>query len=285
MSITICPISPACGAEVTGLDLSQEIGDNLFQEIRQAWLAANGVLVLRDQNVSPEQHIAFSRRLGELQAGKPDAMLSSYYLPGHPEIYRVSNKKIDGVPQGREDAGTYWHSDGSWQKEPPMASVLHALEIPPVGGDTMFADMYRAYEALSEPMKRFLDGKEAVHDRAAAAATSYAKEFSGHTAELAAQNATHPVVRTHPESGRKALFINRGFTSHIVGLTPAESKAILEFLFAHTTTPDMIYRHNWRLHDMVVWDNRCVMHFAVSDYKALGDRYMHRTTVKGDRPH
>ncbi len=284
MSLTIRPVSPACGAEVIGLDLSQPIGDNLFRELHQAWVDADGVLVLREQTVTPEQHIAFSRRFGELAVGKPGTMLGDYYLPGHPEIYRVSNKKIDGKPQGREDAGTYWHSDGSWQETPSMASLLHALEIPPVGGNTMFADMYLAWETLSEPMQRFLDGKQAVHDRAAAAATSYAREFGSHSQELAAQNATHPVVRTHPESGRKALFVNRGFTSHIVGLAPAESDAILQFLFAHSTSPEIIYRHNWQLHDMVIWDNRCVMHYAVSDYKARGDRYMHRTTVCGDRP-
>lgn len=286
MSLNYRRLSPACGIEVTGLDLSQPVGDNLFSELHDAWMKSDGVLVLREQNVTPEQHIAFSRKFGDLQAGDPNSMLGRYYLPGYPEIYRVSNKKIDGVAQGREDAGTYWHSDGSWQKEPSMASLLHALEIPPAGGDTMFADMYRAYEALSDRMKSFLDGLHAVHDRAAAAATSYAKEFSGgHQAELAESKASHPIVRTHPESGRKALFVNRGFTSHIPDLTPTESDAVLQFLFAHCTTPDMVYRHNWRLHDIVVWDNRCTMHFAVADYKAMGDRYMHRTTVHGDRPH
>jgi taurine dioxygenase len=197
----------------------------------------------------------------------------------------VSNKKIDGQPVGREDAGTYWHSDGSWMTEPSKASLLHALEIPPVGGDTMFADMYRAYDKLSDRMKGFLEGMVAVHDRAAAAATSYSKEFGTHSDELASSKALHPIVRTHPDSGRKALFVNRGFTSHIPDLSPAESDAVLQFLFAHCTTPDMVYRHSWRLHDIVIWDNRSVMHFAVSDYKGIGDRYMHRTTVKGDRPH
>lgn len=284
MAFTVRRISPACGAEVRGLDLAQPIGDNLFQQLRQAWLDAEGVLVLRDQKITPEQHIAFSRQFGELSVSKPGAMLADYYLPGHPEIYRVSNKKIDGVPQGREDAGTYWHSDGSWQNQPPMASLLLALELPPVGGNTMFADMYRAYETLSEPMKRIVDNAQAVHDRAAAASTSYGKEFSRQSDELASQRATHPVVLTHPESGRKALFVNRGFTSHLVGFKPAESEAILGFLFEHSTAPEIVYRHQWSPHDLVIWDNRCVMHYAVSDYKAEGTRYMHRTTVKGSRP-
>ncbi len=267
-----------------GLDLSRPIGDNLFQELRQAWIDADGVLILREQTITPEQHIAFSRRFGDLAIGQPGTMLSDYYLPGHPEIYRVSNKKINGVAQGREDAGTYWHSDGSWQQTPPMASLLHALEIPAVGGNTMFADMYRAYELLSEPMRLLLDGAQAVHDRAAAASTSYGKEFARQAGELASQNAIHPVVRTHPESGRKALFVNRGFTSYLVGFTRTESDALLHFLFEHSTAPEIVYRHDWRLNDVVIWDNRCVMHYAVSDYKAAGDRYMHRTTVKGDKP-
>lgn len=278
-------LSPACGTEITGLDLTQPVGENLFRELNDAWLAADGVLVLRDQDITPQQHIDFSRNFGTLFAGDPDSMLGRYYLPGRPEIYRVSNKKIDGVAQGREDAGTYWHSDSSWQTEPSKASLLHALEIPPAGGDTMFADMYRAYDALSDRMKSFLDGLDAMHDRAAAAATSYAKEFGMNQAELAGSKALHPIVRTHPESGRKALFVNRGFTSHIPDLSPTESDAVLQLLFAHCTTPGMVYRHQWRLKDLVIWDNRCTMHFAVSDYKALGDRYMHRTTVMGDRPH
>lgn len=285
MTLTYRQLSPASGAEVIGLDLTQPVGENLFRELHDAWLSADGVLVLRDQDITPEQHIDFSRKFGTLWVGDPNSMLGSYYLPGYPEIYRVSNKKIEGVAQGREDAGTYWHSDGSWQAEPPKASLLHAIEILPAGGDTMFADMYRAYDMLSEPMKRILEGMEAVHDRAAAATTSYAKEFGKNTAELATQHATHPIVRTHPDSGRKALFVNRGFTSHIVGLNAGESDAILQFLFAHCTAPEMVYRHKWQVKDMVIWDNRCVMHFAVSDYKSLGDRYMHRTTVHGDRPH
>lgn len=285
MSLSMRRLSPAAGTEVIGLDLSQPVGANLFKELHDAWLDASGVLVLRDQDITPEQHIAFSRNFGELQVGNPNSMLGRYYLPGHPEIYRVSNKKIDGQPVGREDAGTYWHSDGSWMAEPSKASLLHALEIPPVGGDTMFADMYRAYDKLSDRMKGFLEGMMAVHDRAAAAATSYSKEFGTHTDELAGSKALHPIVRTHPDSGRKALFVNRGFTSHIPDLSPAESDAVLQFLFAHCTTPDMVYRHSWRRHDIVIWDNRSVMHFAVSDYKGIGDRYMHRTTVQGDRPH
>ncbi|HEY4251078.1 MAG TPA: TauD/TfdA family dioxygenase [Roseomonas sp.] len=286
MDLTIRPIMPGFAAEVAGVDLAQPVGDNLFQQIRQAWLDADGLLLLRNQAITPEQHIAFSRQFGDLHMSGGNPVLAQYYLPGHPEIYRVSNKKIDGKPQGREDAGTYWHSDGSWQPSPPMASLLHALEIPPIGGDTIFANMYRAYETLSAPMKRMLDGLEVVHSLAAAVMkTSYGKEYVGKLDEAAAKHATHPLVRTHPESKRKALFVNKGFTSHIVGLPQAESDAILNFLFEHSTAPENLYRHRWQKHDVVIWDNRCAMHYAVADYKAHGDRYMHRTTVKGDTPH
>ncbi len=285
MSLSIRPVSPGFGAEILGVNLAQPMGDNLFGEIRQAWRDADGLLLIRGQDISPEQHIAFSRRFGELHAGGGNSALARYHLPGHPEIYRVSNKKQDGVPQGREDAGTYWHSDGSWQPSPPMASLLHALEIPPVGGDTIFANMVRAYETLSPPMQRMLEGLQAVHSLASAVLkTSYAKEYEGNFEEAAAKKATHPVIRTHPESGRKALFVNRGFTSHIVGLSARESDAILELLFEHSTQPENVYRHSWQRHDLVVWDNRCTMHYAVADYKSHGDRYMQRTTVQGDKP-
>jgi len=274
------PLSPVCGVEVTGVDLREPVGDNQFRQLRQAWLDADGVMVVRAQDLTPEQHIAFSRNFGELLSYE-GAVVGRYLLPGHPEIYRVSNKVVNGVPAGREDAGTYWHSDGSWEKEPLSASVLHAIETPPVGGDTIFADMYRAYETLSDKVKALLDGLTAVHALANAAKTSYAKEFGGKTDLVQTQFAAHPVVRTHPESGRKALFVNEGFTSHIVELPAAESKAILEFLFRHATRPETVYRHRWQQHDLVIWDNRSVMHYAVSDYKGRGDRYMHRTSVKG----
>lgn len=278
----IRPISPTLGVEVTGLDLSQPVGENLYRELRQAWLDADGVMVVRGQAMDPQAHIAFSRLFGRLETYEK-GVVGKYMLPGHPEIYRVSNKVVDGVPQGREDAGTYWHSDASWQTRPLSASILHALEIPPVGGDTMFANMYRAYEALSDRMKAYLEGLKAVHSLANATKTSYAKEFNPETAALVqTQWASHPVVRAHPETGRKALFVNEGFTSHIEGLPAAESRAILSFLFEHTTRPERIYRHRWQVNDLVIWDNRSVMHYAVSDYKGVGWRYMHRTSVEGE---
>lgn len=283
MDFKLRPLSPGFGLCVEGLDISGPLTADAASALRKAWADAHGVLLFREQCLSPGQHVAFSRHFGEVyaQGAANNAALAAYYLPGHPEIFRVSNKKIEGQPLGREDAGTYWHSDGSWQQNPPLGSLLHALEIPGVGGDTMFADMYRAYETLSEPLKRFLEGLEAEHCLAAAVLrTSYAKEYEGRLDAAMAKKAIHPVVKVHPDTGRKALFVNPGFTSHIVGLAPGESQAVLDHLYAHATRPENVYRHRWQLHDLVMWDNRCNLHYAVADYEAEGVRYMHRTTVK-----
>lgn len=283
MSLTIQSVSPHIGAEVIGADLRQPVGDNLFRELHQAWVDADGLLIIRDQELAPGQQIAFSRRFGELASAGDNPVIQKYTLPGHPEIFRVSNKKQDGEPLGREDAGTYWHADGTWQTHPSKASILYALEVPRVGGNTMFADLYQAWETFSPTMQKLLQGLQAVHAMANAGDTSYGREFAGKGDVIAAKSATHPLVITHPDSGRKALFVNRGYTAGIVGMTKAESDALLAFLFQHSTAPELVYRHSWRVHDLVIWDNRCTAHYAIPDYKAVGDRYLHRTSVKGDK--
>ena len=284
MSVVIQPVSPHIGAEVIGADLSQPVGDNLFRELHQAWVDADGLLVVRDQQLTPEQQIAFSRQFGELATAGDNPVIQKYALPGYPEIFRVSNKKQDGEPLGREDAGTYWHADGTWQTFPSKASILYGIEIPRVGGNTMFADLYQAWETLTPTMQRLLDGLQAVHAMANAGGTSFEREFTGKGDIVAAKTAVHPLVITHPDSGRKALFVNRGYTAQIAGLNRAESDALLGFLFQHSTAPELVYRHSWRPRDLVIWDNRCTAHYAIPDYKAVGDRYLHRTSVKGDRP-
>jgi taurine dioxygenase len=283
MDVSFRPASPDLGLEACDIDITRPLDDAMAARLRQAWLDSNGVLFFRGQELSPEQHVAFSRYFGTLydQGAKNNAALAHYYLAGHPAIFQVSNKKIDGKPVGREDAGTYWHSDTSWQANPAIGSLLYAKELPAVGGDTLFANMYQAYETLSAPMKAMLEGLEAVHSVfAAVMRTSYAKEYVGKLDEAATKTATHPVVKVHPQSGRKALFVNPGFTSHIVGLSASESSALLQFLFQHSTVPENIYRHVWQKHDLLMWDNRCVLHYAVANYKAHGDRHMHRTTIK-----
>ena len=279
------------GIEITGLDIGRDLagdaGDNLFGDIHAAWLEAGGFMVIRDQDMTQEQHMGFSRRFGPLfhDDGQPPLQdtVSRYLHPDHPQIYRVSNKVDEnGEPTGRKGAGTYWHSDVSFRDHPAHASVLYGIQVPPRGGDTVFANMTAAYEALSDGMKGMIDGLHAVHDFAVAAATQYAKpvvidnDFDG------ANRCVHPVVRTHADTGKKSLYINPGFTSHLDGFTPAESKPILDPLYTHATKQDFLYRHNWRPHDVVVWDNRCLMHYAVMDYTA--DRYMERCTVIGEKP-
>ncbi len=275
MNFTINPLSAVLGAELLGADLAQPMDEALFGEVRQAWLDANGVLVFRDQKLTPEQHIAFSRRFGPLEKH----VLAKYLLPGFPEIYRVSNKVENGEPQGREKAGTYWHSDLSYVRPAALASLLYGIEIPPVGGDTMFCSLYAAYDALSPRMQEILAGLSAVHDFGYASRGVFKGEKANQGQLDAAPAVEHPVITTHPETGRKALFVNPGFTSHIVELHPAESRALLDYLFAHMTQPEFIYRHRWSVRDLVMWDNRCTMHYAIADYDAVGERYMHRTTA------
>jgi len=275
MNFTVNPLSTVLGAEMVGADLAQPMDEALFGELRQAWLDANGVLVFRDQNLTPEQHVAFSRRFGPLEKH----VLAKYLLPGFPEIYRVSNKVENGEPQGREKAGTYWHSDLSYMRPAALASLLYGIEIPPVGGDTMFCGLHAAYDALSPRMQALLEGLSAMHDFGYASRGVFKGEQADQRQIDTAPAVEHPVITTHPETGRKVLFVNPGFTSHIVDLRPAESRALLDFLFAHMTQPEFIYRHRWSARDLVMWDNRCTMHYAIADYDAVGDRYMHRTTA------
>ncbi len=273
-------LSPVLGAEITGADLSCPLTDDQFAGIRQVWLESDGVLVLRGQILSPDQHIAFSHRFGELERH----VLDKYLLPGHPEIYRVSNKVRDGQPLGRANAGTYWHSDLSYMSRPAMASLLYAIEVPPVGGDTLFCNMYAAYDALPDEVKRRIERLTAVHDFGFAARGVFATESPSDKQLAATPAAEHPMVRTHPETGRKTIFVNPGFTSHIVGLPADESAALLRLLNDHSTQARFIYRHRWSVGDLVLWDNRCTMHHAVADYDGVGERHMHRTTVIGDAP-
>jgi taurine dioxygenase len=270
------------GAEISGLDLTRPLDDATFAAVRRAFLESEGVLVLRDQRITPEQHIDFSRRFGPLAIH----VLRQFLLPGHPEILLVSNVMENGKPVGLGDAGRYWHSDLSYMPEPSLGSLLHAQEIPKEGGDTSFVNLYAAYEALSPDVKRRIDGKRAIH--------SYRKTYdkiqgSAFRPALSAeqkaevQEVDHPVVRTHPETGRKALFISEGFTTRILGMGEEESEALLQMLFAHSTDGRFTYRHRWREHDIVFWDNRCVIHFAHGCPPELR-RHMHRTTVKGDVP-
>src|SRR5262245_11145347 len=230
MSISIRPLSAACGAEVTGLDVARVPDEQTVGALHRA-LAQHCILLFRDCDISPEQHIEFSRHFGPLERH----VIGEFTLPSHPEIFVVSNVMEQGKPKGAVYAGQYWHSDLSYMEKPSLGSLLRCLEMPEIGGDTMFADMYRAYDCLSAPMQQFLGGLRAVHDYSHAYDTYFAKlkERPPLTAEQRAKTppVEHPVIRTHPVSGRKALYVNPGFTTGLVGMPDEESAPLLEFLF------------------------------------------------------
>ncbi len=277
-------LCPALGAEISGLDVSDISGGNLIGELRQAVNEAGGLLVLRDQELTPRQHVDFSRAFGPLfgEAEELQNTVKPYLHPDYPQIYRVSNKVVDGKPQGRQRAGTYWHSDVSFRKRPAMMSILYGIEVPPLGGDTVFTNMTLAYEALSDAMKEMIAPLRALHHFAGASNASWSHENVDEDDLEGANVAEHPVVRVHAETGAKSLFVNPGNTSHLIGFSPEESRALLGFLYEHAIRPEFQYRHRWCPRDLIIWDNRCTLHYAISDYNA--DRYMHRTTVIGEEP-
>ncbi len=278
----VTPLSEVCGAEVTGLDCGGKINDATFALLRQAFID-HSVLVFRDQTLTPAQHEAFSMRWGPLKGH----VLKQYLLPGHTEMLVISNKKDgQGEPLGIEDAGRYWHTDVSYEAVPPMGSFLYGLEIPPSGGDTLFASQYRAYENLPSGLKDRVATLKARHRfnyvKIQETDDSNRKPLSEEQrSELV--GAEHPVVRTHPESGRKALYVNPGFTEALAGMDDDEGRALLDTLFGYATDPAVIYRHIWHPKDLVFWDNRCLMHHATL-YPADSIRHMHRTNVVGTVP-
>lgn len=285
MSVSIRRLSAACGAEVAGIDVRRpSLEDATVEQIQRA-LGEHGVLLFRDCDIDPQQHIAFSRQFGPLEAH----VIGDFTLPGHPEVFVVSNVLEGDRPKGAVYAGQYWHSDLSYMKKPSLGSLLLCREMPEVGGDTMFANMYTAYETLSEPLRNFICEMKAVHDYSHAYDTYFAKlkERPPLTPEQRAKTppVEHPMVRTHPVTGRKALYVNPGFTTHIAGMPEEESQPILDLLFRHSARPEFVYRHQWRVHDMIFWDNRCTMHYALADYDFSVRRHMHRTTIAGDEPY
>jgi taurine dioxygenase len=270
-TIEVHKLTPVIGAEIFGVDLSQKLGNQQFQEVHDA-LMDNLVIFFRDQKMSIEQHKDFGRRFGRLHT-HPNAPIE---IPAHPEILVI---KADET--SKRVAGEEWHSDVSCDAEPPMGSILYLTEVPPDGGgDTLFANMYRAYETLSAPMQRMLQGLTALHDSAKA---HYYRVNAKDRDDIKFPNAEHPVVRTHPVTGRQALFVNRGFTLRIPQLTRKESDALLEMLYRHIETPEFHCRFKWRANSVAFWDNRAAQHHAMFDYHPHR-RYGHRVTVCGDKP-
>jgi len=278
----IRPLGDALGAEVVGLDLAEPLSDADFARLHRAHLDHH-VLVFRDQRITPAQQVEFSARWGPLQRH----VLHQFALPGQPEVLIVSNIVENGKPIGLGDAGVFWHSDLSYKDKPSLGSFLHAQELPAEGGDTLFANQHRAWDELPAELARAVQGRRAEH--------SYLKVYGElqrrspwrpdlSPAQIAAvPPVSQPIVRTHPETGRKALFVSEHFTTRVVGLPDDESEALLQALYAHSTQSRYVYRHRWLPDDMVFWDNRSVLHLAAG-CPADQRRRLYRTTIEGDVP-
>ena len=265
----IQPLTPGIGAELHGVDLAHDLDDGVISEIRAALLAYK-VVFFRDQHITRAQHIAFARRFGDLEIhpatpkDQPD-----------PEVLHIAHG-----PQSRGQENN-WHSDVTWRATPSLGSILRAVEVPAVGGDTAFADMAGAYAALSPKMQEWVCGLTAVHDIARVFAGRLGVDADSLRAKFPPQE--HPVVRTHPETGQRALYVNTAFTSHIVGLSAKESAWLLDHLFATVNRLELQCRFRWAAGSMAFWDNRASQHYAVSDYFPAV-RAMERVTIAGDRP-
>jgi taurine dioxygenase len=270
-TIEIDKLTPIIGAEISGVDLSQPLGNRTIDEIHRA-LAENSVIFFRDQHISQDQHLAFGRLFGELHI-HPAAPTE----PGKPALMKIYADK--NSPRAN---GEGWHTDVSCDVEPPMGSILYIKQCPPKGGDTLFASMYAAYEALSDRMKAYLDGMTAIHDGEDAYRGTYANY--GVQDKPVYPRAEHPVIRTHPVTGKKALYVNRGFTKRLVGVPRDESEGILRYLFEHMANPLFQCRFRWRENSIAFWDNRCVQHRAMWDYWPH-TRSGNRVTVAGDKPY
>jgi taurine dioxygenase len=278
--ITIRPMSGNLGAEIEGVDLSQPMDARLFEQVHQAFLD-HAVIVFRDQTLSRESQIDFGRRFGEL-----DIHPIAIGMEEHPEIIEVFK------PAGeRASFGTSWHSDNSFFERPSKASILDGVTLPPYGGDTIWASMEKAYDSLSPGMKKIVDELTAVHSAKSAydPAVTGAAKYEGNAAigykysDAIHEEVEHPVIRTHPETGRRSIYVNAMFTQRIVGLSQREGDAILRFLYEHATRPELTCRLRWAPGTVAMWDNRCTQHYALDDYEGF-ERLMYRVSVAGDRP-
>lgn len=272
--IEIQPTSGALGAEVSGVDLADELDSAVVSDIRQAF-NAYGVIFFRDQRLTPEQHIAFAERMGRIN-------INRFFkaVPGYPQIAEVRKE-----PAQTTNIGGGWHTDHSYDQIPALGSVLLARELPIRGGDTMFACMAKAYDALSAGLKRTLRGLRAVHSSRhvfgiKAQQANPDRQDRLLNAELATQDAVHPVVIRHPETGRSTLYVNAGFTTHFEGWTENESKSLLDFLYQHASRPEFQTRFKWEEGSIAFWDNRATWHYALNDYQGER-RLMHRITIEG----
>ena len=271
--IEVVPVSGGVGVEVHNVDIKSGIDSGTFDELRAAFVE-HGLIFLRDQDITPDQHIAFAERWGEIN-------INRFFprLDGYDQIATVTKE-----PDQTTNIGGGWHTDHSYDHVPAMGSILIARETPPVGGDTLFACMYTAYDTLSDGLKQTLGDMKAVHSsrHIFGEQSSYRDTMKDRFSnpEDATQDAVHPVVITHPESGRKALYVNPGFTLHFDGRTEAESKPLLDYLYAHAVQLEHTTRFQWAPGSIAFWDNRCTWHYALNDYQGTR-REMHRITIEG----
>ena len=279
MPITVTPTGAALGAEVGGIDL-RRIDDADFAAIHRAWLD-HLVLLFRGQTLNDDDLIAFSRRFGELDFA-PIQENGRRFVDGHPEIYVVSNVIENGVAIGSLGAGeAVWHTDMSYLEDPPKASMLYAIEIPPAGGNTGFTNMYRAYEALPEALKQRIAGRRVKHDGTYNSGGYVRQGVTPTDDPREAPGTYHPIVCTHPETGRKCLYLGRRRNAYIEGLALAESEALLDEVWRYATRDELTWYNTWRVGDVVLWDNRCTMHRR-DPFDASSRRIMHRTQIKGE---
>lgn len=276
--IAVTPYAATLGAEVGGIDLSQDLPDETIAEIRQA-LLENLVIFFRGQELTPEQQLAFARRFGSLSLHDQVKGMDDY-----PEIIEVRKE-----PQDERNFGGAWHGDVTYMEEPPLGSVLYAREVPPVGGDTLWANQYIAYETLSDGMRAMLDRLTMIHTPAkiyGLYSQDWSKDSSVKTApsEAAEYETEHPLIRTHPETGRKMLFVSGLFTPRFKDMTEEESQPLIDFLMEQATREEFTCRWRWQKGDVAFWDNRATLHYALNDYSGHR-RIMHRVTIAGDRPY
>jgi len=284
--LSIRPSGAALGAEIIGVDLSQEVDARILEQIVSG-LHEHEVIVFRNQHLTPERHIAFSRRFGAIE----HHVRQDRCRPGYPEIFVVSNIIENGKPIGSQDAGFFWHSDLCYAEKPSRGSLFYAREVPmkegQPRGDTMFSSMTAVFDALPEPAKQKLAGRKAINsyihgysrERKSGTRPQLSEEQKRKTPDI-----EHPAVRTHPYTGKKCLFVNEGYTTQIAGIDPSQSAALLSELFSLIGSPQFVYRHRWQVGDFLIWDNCATQHRAILDYELPQRRLMERTTVCGTVP-
>jgi taurine dioxygenase len=273
--IAIRPLGGTVGAEIEGIDLSRDLRDEEVEIVRSA-LFEHGAVFFRDQDLTPEQHIAFAGRFGPINVNRFFA-----HAPGYPMIAEVRKE-----PGQKANIGGGWHTDHSYDQIPALGSALYAREVPPTGGDTLFASMYAAYDALSDGLKQTLEGLRACHSSRHVFGADNPRRTNSDlndrvmNPELATQDAVHPVVIRHPGSGRRALYVNPGFTLRFDGWTAEESRPLLDYLYHHASRPEFTCRFRWQPGSLAFWDNRATWHYALNDYHGER-RLLHRITVEG----